>query len=520
MGDMMVSQDVMTPLSSLLFSYSQWSPGQESDTACNTLIQALDLLWNLVEASNTALNIFNCSGLLDIVLRYNTTPSVPPALLQSSLTTLAAVSDSNSSVSEVLLARQEELLLQIKEPASLLSRVTVAVILLNIHGSNIYSSPSILALVLETITLCLAQDSKPLLSSYSSREIKVEEEMDVGEEEEGSLETADRNILEIIRSQTTALEVLVNLGNLDDENDWVDEDSENSEDEEQQDAEGMSEGERERRLEINPMFVEMVVGKGLLTRVLDMVNDTTEEVKTRLKKTREGRNLVSQHQALRTRAFLCLANLTEILSVSDLGGVQSLHQTWTNLGALCFTTQVISDDLLEAATSAMRATTQKICAEPEGRDIFHINDSDIQSIISLYSRATQASIRTNIVHIVGETASMAARLPGDTLCEQVLGSLAVWLVETAAKDQDLVVCGEALDKFIDVFTEDSSDLLFARLGLLGKLKHTLGTFKTRLEQHRATLDQAYPILHQARSNLQRFIKYKQKRPIIAAANKS
>merc|ERR1712059_8553 len=103
-----------------------------------------------------------------------------------------------------------------------------------------------------------------------------------------------------------------------------------------------------------------------------------EEVKTRLKKTREGRNLVSQHQALRTRAFLCLANLTEILSVSDLGGVQSLHQTWTNLGALCFTTQVIGDDLLEAATSAMRATTQKICAEPEGRDIFHINDSDIQ----------------------------------------------------------------------------------------------------------------------------------------------
>ena len=42
--------------------------------------------------------------------------------------------------------------------------------------------------------------------------------------------------------------------------------------------------------------------------------------------------------------------------------------------------------------------------------------------------------------------------PGYT---QVLAGLSNWLLETGAKDESLVVAGEALDKFIDVFSEDT-----------------------------------------------------------------
>ena len=61
----------------------------------------------------------------------------------------------------------------------------------------------------------------------------------------------------------------------------------------------------------------------------------------------------------------------------------------------------------------------------------------------------------------------------------MLSKLAVWLVDTAARDSDLLVAGEALDKFMDVFSADSQDQLFARLGLLHRLKHSLDIFKSR-----------------------------------------
>ena len=35
------------------------------------LVQALELLWNLVEASDTALQLFNNRGLLEVIVRYD-----------------------------------------------------------------------------------------------------------------------------------------------------------------------------------------------------------------------------------------------------------------------------------------------------------------------------------------------------------------------------------------------------------------------------------------------------------------
>lgn len=278
----------------------------------------------------------------------------------------------------------------------------------------------------------------------------------------------------------------------------------------------------DKRMEVNPMFAEMVVGRGLVDRVMAVTSPLPEDVQSRWLENSSGRRVLTHHQELRTRAFLCLSNLTELLSVADLGGVQSLYQTWTSLGNLCFNTESVDANLLEAATSAMRAVTHKLCNESSGAEMFRLNHSDLDSILAFYSKASevsQARVRTNTVHIVGEVAIMASRYPEDTVCQQVLSKLSVWLVDTAVTDKDLIVTGEALDKFMDVFTEDSSDLLFARLGLLHKLKHILGPFKDRVEQNKKMLGPNYPLLYQAKTNLQRFIKYKQKRPIIAATIK-
>ena len=89
------------------------------------------------------------------------------------------------------------------------------------------------------------------------------------------------------------------------------------------------------------------------------------------------------------------------------------------------------------------------------------------------------------------------------------------MVDTAAKDENLRVVAEALDKLFDIFAEDDSDEIFASLKLLQKLRSILSPLKSRIGQSKRTLGEDLPLVNMARTNLQRFIKYKEKRPIIA-----
>merc|ERR1712032_1590958 len=146
-------------------------------------------------------------------------------------------------------------------------------------------------------------------------------------------------------------------------------------------------GDQERSTDANPVLVEAIVSRGLLARVTAMAGDLAEETRLSLSKRRGGKALLSQHIALRTRALLCLSNLTELLSLEEQGGAVNLHNNWTHLGSLCLSVaSQLGDDLQEAATSALRAATSKLCAQPEGRKLFHLNASDLKQILDLYTR--------------------------------------------------------------------------------------------------------------------------------------
>jgi hypothetical protein len=81
------------------------------------------------------------------------------------------------------------------------------------------------------------------------------------------------------------------------------------------------------------------------------------------------------------------------------------------------------------------------------------------------------NIRLNFVHILGDLAVLAAKVvaepgPGAVL----LGLLATWLLDVGAKDPDLRVVAEALDKTFDAFSEDDTDEVFAGQKMLPKLR--------------------------------------------------
>merc|ERR1719192_750125 len=499
---------MMTPLSVFLSSLplsslpNNWSPNcsNKEDPLTPTLVQALDLLWNLVEASPTALQMFNERGLVGIVSRLASPDLHHPALLQAALSCLASATESNPPAIQALQGQVQDFLQLCSNGPSLLARATASILVIHLHGNAIFSPPSFAA-ILEVSSLALSSDPCSTLASVA----KIGGE---GEDDDGGMEVVENKVedkkeeagvkvaQDILAAQHTALELLVNLTGLGDEedgDDWDDDDLEDDfEDEEEM------EGHKERKVEANPVLVEAIVSKGLPQRVAALASDLPEETRLSLSKRRGGKDLISQHTALRTRALLCLSNLIEVLSIEEQGGA-------TNLG----------EELQEAATAALRAATSKMCAEPEGRKLFHLNASDLKQILDLYTRLGVASTRANIVQVVGEIAGVAALAVGDTTSQEVLAGLANWLLETGAKDQSLVVAGEALDKFIDVFSEDNQDALFARLGLLQKTRHALNAFKVRLDQQKGQIGSALPLLKQVRSNLQRFVKYKQKRPLIA-----
>merc|ERR1719370_161478 len=203
-AEALVGQDMMTPLSVFLTTLpNNWSPtcSNKEDPLTPTLVQALDLLWNLVEASPTALQMFNERGLVEVVSRLASPDLHHPTLLQAALSCLV----------------------------------------IHLHGNAIFSSPSF-AVILEVSSLALSSDPCSTLASVAK--IGGGEEDDDGGMEVVENKVEDRReeagvkvAQDILAAQHTALELLVNLTGLGDEedgDDWDDEDLEDDfEDEEE-----------------------------------------------------------------------------------------------------------------------------------------------------------------------------------------------------------------------------------------------------------------------------------------------
>ena len=71
---------------------------------------------------------------------------------------------------------------------------------------------------------------------------------------------------------------------------------------------------------------------------------------------------------------------------------------------------------------------------------------------------------------------------------------------------------ESLDKLFDAFSEDDSDAIFFALDLLPKFRGILHTVKIKMAAQKRDLSaDALGPVNMAKLNLQRFIKYKEKR---------
>jgi len=509
--EQLIKQDVLTSLTILLEKFREIGSQRVEDKDVKIMIEAFGLMWNLMEQSQAAINIFNKQNMLEIVLQFLDI-KYPPDLVLVSLSLLATACDNNIAAQKQMTPFYGILnTLMESDSASNQVKVTTGVVLMNLLKSQIYNN-SVFPLIMSVVSDCLMINSSQMLIELSSSSAVEQEDGDM-EVEGASVESkeskASGDCKALLKSQVVALEIIANLTCQEDGEDCI----ENfSDDDEDFDEEGNSNYEEETS--INPVFVEAIINHKILEIVLLRANDLPADNKQLLNSNKQGKILVKLHKQLVINSFLSLNNLIDGLTPQQLGGSTRLYQTWTGLGKVSCQKDPEDVNLVEAASSAMRSATAKLSKDVEGANLFNLTPEDLDQLVAVYS-SPQASIRINIVNIVGDLAGLAAKNLANQTSVQILSILGAWLVENAAKDENLRVVAEALDKLFDIFAEDDSDEIFAKLQLLQKLRGIMSPLKSRIGQNKRSLGDDLPIVNMAKTNLQRFIKYKEKRPIIS-----
>ena len=252
---------------------------------------------------------------------------------------------------------------------------------------------------------------------------------------------------------------------------------------------------------------ELIQSHGIVQLVISSAQFPPENVCQILKddaKPYGGQMLFKMLSTLRSRSFLCLNNLFPVLNIDELGGGDQLFSVWMNLGKLSFGPDMKDMDLLEASTSAIRALTEKL-VERNSSTFASLTSQDLKSMLEAGSTSTEANVRVNMVHITGSLAMASIN-------SEYLADIVNFLCEAATRDVSLRVVAEALDKLFDIFQEDETDQVFSNLGCLAKLKQILPGLKTKIGIQRQNLSREdHALITMAKTNLVRFIKYKEQR---------
>lgn len=171
----------------------------------------------------------------------------------------------------------------------------------------------------------------------------------------------------------------------------------------------------------------------------------------------------------------------------------------------------------------MRAATQKLCSS-KAPQLNSMTSSELRQMLEFGAKSQNSSVRTNIVHIAGsmgqfaslklETMPAAAAESSMTLEIEGMELIAKFLIEAASRDTELRVVSEALDKIFDMFAEDYTDPFCNQVDLCRHLKQLQPGLNIKmgiLKRKEGGRSENLAMASMAKTNLVRFIKYKEKR---------
>lgn len=529
--DVMVEQDLMTPLLALLNEYQvDWKPVVEengrSDERGETYLNALNVLWNLCESSSEALEQFNNSQLVNQMVKGLNFGEFGIEISVATAQLLLVVSEDNPSSWKVLHQFEAELvgLLNLeaegKFPETLL-RTLAAGITANV--------PSLSGQHLERIISSLGktfnENHRTVLNELSSeiplenedpnpangRNIDIEmmnEENEMESEEIASarrrkpddlteLEVKIKNAGWLLEAQRVGAEILTNITSYDEDlnKNSGDEDLD-SDTESVHDYDTMSVSKDNLCPDKLPVeLLEGIRSLNLIEKLWLRAQPIPENVFSIINK--RNKNLTKKLKLLRISSLLCLHNLCNGMSIEDLGGAANVYKVWLDLGQQIFQGSSTDVHLLEASTALMRATLEHLKKNPE---LFaQMTENDLKMMLDGVQECDEAEIRANWLRMLG---TMGCLL-GETLVKQIVA----FVLDACANEADAWTISEAMDSLMDMFSDNDWHQVSLDLNLPQRTKEVERSLKNKLRQQKRELGERYSAVCTVRTNLARFSKY-------------
>lgn len=529
-ADMMVEDDLMTILSAHLTKQSEEIFGggkpKIKDTIRNEVfIASIRLLWSVCENSEVVLPHANNPSLLNILL----------AALQSSDRSLAipaaqclqTISEDNPQAVSFISKQQDYLINVIGEesfePEFLHLQCLIAGLVVNIHyGLVSRVLPATTGMILSVLSRCLSQDIAQVLeASEESAQATGSEPMEEDGQKTKPLTAAQiastlaKRVCHIIDAQICALEILANICSSDEDDEGMDT-SEGS-DEALSESEAWDEEYSESCQTLNippslPVEVhEALLSNKLLDKAMSMSKTVSPDILFPLGTLAEEEGIQARLFKRQCRALLSFHNLVRGLTLEELGGPHQLGEVWKELATKIVTDWHKESELLEAATTSLRALTTRLAEEKCGEPLVaSLTPVDLETFCGLVEKCKDSSVHVNVYRVL---ASLAA-IVSDNFSAETSPLLMVagrFLLDQSCRDVEVWVQAEALDALMDALSEDCSDQTCAELQLVQKLRALLPSLQHKIRASRRSLGANLVVVTTVKANLARFIKYKAQR---------
>ncbi|KAK7493844.1 hypothetical protein BaRGS_00014985 [Batillaria attramentaria] len=542
----MVEKDVLTALMALFKQYGTgWEVEEDktkgkvkkhTDTKLGIFTEAVHVLLNLCEASDAAVNAFNRDKLLPDLL-----PCLQYSMYGYPLATVVAqclhtVTEGNQEA--VKYCRRDSVLPSLlalvqqthTSSQGMLFQATLLGILSNVLGEELLTGPvlgSAVAIFKQILEIDVTAGIVEALGKCEQNGVSVngggDHESSADEFHVPKPDSAFSDLVNVIDSQRLCIELITNMCCSPDD-DWEDVDSSGSGSSDELvadvDMEQDNAGDSFNPLCVPSEVHAAFIASDIVAKVVKSSCPIPAEMLERIKARTSGKQVLSKLTRLRTSALLCINNMVDAMETDALGGIDALHHLWDALaqqvqqpdpaasGQAASSSHDPSShtesDLLEAMTSAMRAIIQKL-VQLNSPKFAEVSSADVQFLVKM-AEGAGSSVQVHIMRTVAAIATLLVRTQPEHNVVQDVGS---FLVTVAGQSHDLVVVAEALDALFDVFSDDATDPVARRLCLTERLTSILPQLKAKVQSQRKSLGENYITVSTSKTNLIRFIKYKE-----------
>ncbi|XP_045501868.1 HEAT repeat-containing protein 3 [Colias croceus] len=528
--EVLMEQDVMTPLICYFHQFTEtWVPdagSKSKDEDIDTFIQCVNLLLNLCESSDLAVKYLGESRILDIFPRYLDLQTFGNDIVITVMQCLFVVVEDNSiAITKIKTSSEKQLtqllLLDSNEPPILLIRTLAAGIVINICRGNISSlSVDVINPIMQLLAKTLSLDHRTACNQLSSS-VPLKNSSGKFDAPKGKdaqvLQEQIKTVLYLLDGQQSAIEIIANICSCDDDDDDVDEMESSESEETAEDEMACTNGEGIVHAEdkLPPEVMEAMISLDMFDKVWSRTQLPAENVMLILKEYEESQLVPRKIYNLQTRALLCVNNMLSTLPINKLGGINGVYKIWVDAGKLVFKRNSDNVNLLESATAVMRAALDKIKLREnnDAADNSLFSDlalSDIEIMLTGIKDCQVPEIRSNLIRMIGILALLLVNNLNDTTTT-VVCTITEFILEQAHKENEVWVLAEAIDTLVDLYSEDETDSIAAKVKLVEKLAILAPILKNKARQQRKLPKEYKVLVSTASSNLPRFIKYKKAR---------